>query len=183
MTDSAKLSAHSSEMFCLFCRFQSLPFAPCCSSLCKSENLSWDFVLLCVSPSTQLTRGQSGTLYILPIHCIYGRPIMQQPQHVLTASYFSTAFIFRLALLTYKGTENWRSQLLPTVQTIQEGIFCFLTQQLSGFTTMYATFTFQHCYFNQRWWIVYLNLYSKCNPEPRVRGAGGLRSSQSFKSP
>lgn len=46
---------------------------------------------------------------------------MQQPQHVLTASYFSTAFIFRLALLTYKGTENWKSQLLPTVRTIQEG--------------------------------------------------------------
>lgn len=175
-------------MFCLFCRFQSLPFAPCCSSLCKSENLSWDFVLLCVSLSTQLTRGQCGTLYILPIHCIYGRPIMQQPQHVLTASYFSTAFIFRLALLTYKGTENWRSQLLPTVRTIQEGtllLFNTAAVQVSQLVmfSMYATFTFQHSYFNQRWWIVYVNLYSKCNPEPRVRGAGGLRSSQSFKSP
>lgn len=81
---------------------------------CKSEKLCWGSVLFCVSLAKQLMWpedvGTEGC--IVYSTCIYDRPIMQQPQHVLTVSYFSTAFIFRLALLTFRSAEDWKH---PTV--------------------------------------------------------------------
>jgi len=88
-------------------RYKILPLSPCCTSLCKFQTLSF-------CPAWAWTSswcGDKGMHCIFYLYCIYGRPIMQQPQHVLYCPTFEQ--LLRLALFTCWSVKDWKTQTIP----------------------------------------------------------------------